>query len=354
MGLLDLFSKKTPGRVGLDIGSYSVKLVRLEGTGANIRLTALGYRELGKGVIADKEIRDQETFIYTIQGLIEEIDPEMTDFYISIAGKKVFSDRFSLSTTTTKRSELYELVLAEAEERIPTGTDNLSIDFHVLEMEKTKKQVDVLLIAAYDDYIRSYVDALGAGGFSVLGIDADYLAFYNAFERNMLVPPEGCVALLNIGQVLTNLVTIVDGKFFSARDLSTGARDVWERVQRELRLSTDELVPLMRGETEWFDASKLKNAMFVGVDDLKIALDTAFAYFENTSGGRRIEKIYLSGGGAIIPYLPEAIAAKLELPFEIVNPFRSIEVDPAIFTYGTPEKVGPLFTIAVGLALPEA
>ncbi|MGB9561517.1 MAG: pilus assembly protein PilM, partial [bacterium] len=326
----------------------------LEGISGHLRLTALGYRELGKGVIAEKEIRDNETLIYAIQGLIEEIDPEMTDFYISIAGKKVLLDRFPITGASTKRKEMLELVLATAEERIPTGTENLSIDFHILEMDTKKKQADVLMIAAYDEYIRSFVDVLSAGGFNVLGIETDYLAFFNAFEKNMLVPPEGCVALINIGHTLTNLVIIADSKFHSARDLSTGTRDVWERIQRELRLSTDELTTLIRGETEWFDQTRLKTAMYLGVDDLKIALDTAFAYFENISSGRKIEKIYLSGGGAIIPYLPDAIAAKLELPHEIIDPFKAIDVDPSVFTYSTPEKVGPLFTVAVGLALPES
>jgi len=353
MGILDIFGRKKPGQIGLDIGSYSLKLVRIEQIGGQAKLTGLGFREFGKGVIVDKEIHDQESLIYSLQGLVEEIDPEMSDFVISVAGKKVFSDRFTLNSATNKQNELYELVMTEAEQRIPTGLENLSLDYYVLSMDTKKKQTEIVMVTAYEDFIRNYIDTIIAGGYNVIAIDADYFALFNAFEHSMGVPPEGVIALLNIGHTLTNLVIIADGRFYSARDISTGTRDVWDRLQRELRLSTDELTPLVRGDTEWFDADKLKNAMYLGVDDLKIGIDMAFAYFENISGGRKVEKVYLSGGGAIIPYLPDALSAKLELPYDIIDPFKRIEVDPAVFTYSTQERVGPLFTVAVGLALRE-
>ena len=354
MGLGNLFKKKSMGQVGLDIGSYSTKLVRLEDAGGGKkRLTALGFRELGKGTIVDKEVKDDEGLVYTIQGLISELDPDISEIIISLAGNKVFYDRFTVATTTKKEKELVETVMTEIEQRIPTGTDNLALDYQVLGVDTKKKQSDILMIAVYSDFLKKYIDVLEAAGFTTIAVDADYFALYNAFEKNYTIPSEGVLALVNIGHTLTNLTIIVDGQFNSVRDIAVGCRDLWEHLQREMQLSTDELVPLMRGSAEWIDAEKLKNSIFVAVDDIKFGIDRAFAYFESASGGRRVDKLFISGGGAIIPYVPEALSTKFDLPCEVIDPFKEVEIDPAVFNYGTPESVGPLFAIAVGLALKE-
>ncbi len=354
MRLGSLFRRRSLGQVGLDIGSYSTKLVRLEEAGGGKkRLTALGFRELSKGTIVDKEIRDDEGLVYTIQGLIGEIDPDINEVIISLAGSKVFYDRFTVATATKKEKELVETVMTEIEQRIPTGTENLDLDYQVLSVDSKKKQSDILMIAVYSDFLKKYIDTLEASGYTTIAVDADYFALFNAFEKNYTIPSEGVLALVNIGHTLTNLTLIVDGLFHSVRDITVGCRDLWEHLQREMQLSTDELVPLMRGSAEWLDPDKLKNSLFVAVDDIKFGIDRAFAYFENASGGRRVDKLFVSGGGAIIPFLPDALSTKFDLPCEVFNPFKEIEVDPAVFTYGTPETVGPIFAIAVGLALKE-
>ncbi len=60
--------------------------------------------------------------------------------------------------------------------------------------------------------------------------------------------------------------------------------------------------------------------------------------------------LVLSGGGALIPFLPELLQSKLSIPIEICNPLRNIEYDPDMFVEFQPEKVAPLLAVPIGLA----
>ena len=59
----------------------------------------------------------------------------------------------------------------------------------------------------------------------------------------------------------------------------------------------------------------------------------------------------LSGGGALVPYLPEYLQSKLNIPLELANPLRNIDYDPELFQYLQPEKIAPLLAVSVGLAM---
>ena len=63
--------------------------------------------------------------------------------------------------------------------------------------------------------------------------------------------------------------------------------------------------------------------------------------------------IVLSGGGALIPYLPECVQSKLNVPIEIANPLRNIEYDPELFGDLQPERIAPLLAVGIGLAARE-
>ena len=61
-----------------------------------------------------------------------------------------------------------------------------------------------------------------------------------------------------------------------------------------------------------------------------------------------------AGGGALVPYLPEYLQSKLNVPLEIANPLRSIDYDPELFQYLQPEKIAPLLAVSIGLAMRKA
>ncbi len=64
-----------------------------------------------------------------------------------------------------------------------------------------------------------------------------------------------------------------------------------------------------------------------------------------------VEKILLSGGGSKLAGLKEDLAEKLELPVEILDPFKEIKVDNRKFDPDYLSEIMPEMAVAVGLAL---
>jgi len=64
-----------------------------------------------------------------------------------------------------------------------------------------------------------------------------------------------------------------------------------------------------------------------------------------------IKKILIAGGGSKLPGLPEYLANRFEIPVEVFDPFRQIQVDSRKFDPDYMREIVPEMAVAVGLAL---
>ncbi|MCD6417488.1 type IV pilus assembly protein PilM [bacterium] len=346
--------KKAEKLAGLDIGTFSVKVVVLNSDEkGNLSISAVGDHPLSRGAIVDKDIRDREGIIYAIQTLVDEVDPDITDVVISLAGHKVLIDRVEIPAPTGKgkrEQQIREAVMVEAEQRIPTGIDSVRIDFIEIGEAEDKKKIQVMLFAARNEIVEEYVGVVMDAGLVPVVIDLDPIALYNIFEYNHEIPQDECIALVNIGHALSNVSFIVDGKLFSIRDISNAARSVWDRLQTELHLSADDLNQLMRGKIPLEDSPSTRRGVYAACEDLNIGLGMAFSYLENVSGGIKVSRVFLSGGAVAIPFLVDSLANNLGIPCELINSFAKIRYNNEIFGDMPIETARAMYTIATGLA----
>ncbi len=64
-----------------------------------------------------------------------------------------------------------------------------------------------------------------------------------------------------------------------------------------------------------------------------------------------VEKILISGGGSKLVGLAEDLSSRLELPVEVLDPFRQIKVDTRKFDPDYLSEIMPEMAVAVGLAI---
>jgi type IV pilus assembly protein PilM len=62
-------------------------------------------------------------------------------------------------------------------------------------------------------------------------------------------------------------------------------------------------------------------------------------------------KLYVSGGCCQTPSLLDTIRKRLNLPVEILDPFKKLICSKSEFEAGYLEEIGPLVAVAVGLAM---
>ncbi len=347
--------KKTKKIVGLDIGSFDIKLVVLQqDEKGDLSLIKVHKRNLSHGAIVDKDIRDREGLIYAMQSLVDEVDPDITEIAFSLSGHKILVDRVEIAVPKGKgkpEAMVREAIMVEAEQRIPTGIESVQLDYVELGKSEDGKHIQAMLFAARKEIVEDYVGVIMDAGLVPILIDLDAIAVFNAYEFNHDIHEEGCLALINIGHSQSNVAFITNGKLFSIRDISNAARSVWDRLQTELHLSTDDLKELRTGAAPLEQSPTTRRAVYNSSEDLGIGLGMSFSYLENVSGGLKVESVYLSGGGIAIPFLIDSLANRLAVPCELIDPLARIRFDPSIFGDVSVEIAKGVYTAAIGLAL---
>lgn len=343
-------SGKHKSTVGLDIGANSIKLVKLDHGKDGYSVSAIGIRELPSEAIVADEIRDREAVIFNIQSLIDQTDPKIRDVVVSISGHSVITDKFMIDKKTGPEAE--QAILFETEQRAPFDVDDVSLDYHIIKTDEDINKMHVLLVAARKEYLRMYLDLIEDCGLRPMVVDDDAFAIYNAYENNYDVDPSRVTALVNIGYDVTNITYLAEGLFCATRDVSAGTREIFNAVQKEFRLNPELTAKAMKGEmADSIDQDMFKATIISAADELISGVELAFSYFRSQTKIETIDWIVLSGGGALVPYLPEFLQSKINIPLELANPLRNIDYDPELFQYLQPEKIAPLLTVSVGLAM---
>ena len=100
------------------------------------------------------------------------------------------------------------------------------------------------------------------------------------------------------------------------------------------------------------EASKyLKITIELEVESEKVLeeIRKSFEFFSNTSGNE-VDRVFFSGGGALIPGIDAFFSDQLKIPVETLDPLKGIKIPRKIFDRDSIEHIGSLSTVAIGLA----
>jgi len=88
-------------------------------------------------------------------------------------------------------------------------------------------------------------------------------------------------------------------------------------------------------------------------ETLALEVKKTFDFYRTTAqeSEATIQKILLAGGGSKLPGLPDFLAQRFDIPVEVFDPFRQIEVDATKFDPDYMREIVPEMAVAVGLAL---
>lgn len=345
-----LFSRGSKSTIGLDIGASSVKIVKLTQTKNGYAVNSMAMRELPPEAIVADEIRDREAVIFSIQSVMDECDPRAKDVVVSLSGHALITDKLVIDKKTGAEAE--QAILFEAEQRSPFDVEDVALDHHVIRINEETNKMDILLVAARKEFLQGFLGLVRDCGLNPVIVDTDAFAVYNAYINNYEVDPVRTTVLVNIGQDVTNVLYLHDGTYHSTRDLSVGTRAIFNAIQQEFRLNHELTTKAVQGQMEGsIDQDMLKATIVTAGEEIVNALELAFNYFKSQAKTDTIDWMVLSGGGALIPYLPEFLQSKLQIPLEIFNPLRNVEYDPERFSEMEPEKIAPLLAVPMGLAM---
>ncbi|MCK4250680.1 type IV pilus assembly protein PilM [candidate division WOR-3 bacterium] len=343
-----MFGKKKKV-IGLDIGSSQTKMVELS-AGKTKKLVNYGISKVLSDAIVEGEIIDREAVLDSIRSLIESKGFTTKNVVIGLAGRDVIIKRITMDRMS--EADTREQIKWEAEQYVPFDINEVSLDFDVINPNFGDNQQEVILVAAKNEVINNLSSLLKELNLNPVIVDTTAFAIQNVFEYNYAPAPDEIICLLHIGAGMTVINVIKGGSSLSARDVYYGVNAFISKLQKEIGFNYDDAINAVKGTVPVGASQDSVQGVFESfISDLGTQIERSLQFLASVTGEEKVNRMYLSGGGALIPNLLEYLKRRLGVPIELINPFKNIIYDPAMFGPEGVELTGSILAQATGLAL---
>ncbi len=352
MQIAQLFTRKKPPVVGLDISSSAVKLLELSRNGNRYRVESYAVEPLPPNSVVEKNITDVEAVGEAVRRAMKRAGAHTRNAAVAVAGSSVITKVIPMPNNLSD-DELHSQIEMEADQYVPYPLEEVSLDFEVLgPSDNNPDTVDVLLAACRTETVDMRTAAVENGGLDIKVVDVEAYAAENAFQLLQdQVPDHGAdktVAVIDVGSTMTTLNVVHDSKLIYTRDQVFGGKQLTEEIMRRYGLSYEEAGMAKRqgGLPENYEPEVLepfKEAMCQQVS-------RSLQFFFGSSQYNSVEQIILAGGSASVPGITDLLQERLGVETLVANPFASMSLSSRVKPQSLSNDA-PALLIACGLAL---
>jgi type IV pilus assembly protein PilM len=326
---------KTKSFLCLDFGAGSLKAAEFEpGESGVLRLKQFGLRPLG--FEGSQDVARERVLIKAMQELIAERGLGAKDINACAPGFHVFSKFVKLPPVDS--SKVAQIVQYEAQQNVPFPLDDVVWDYQILGTTPAG-EMEVLLVAIKTDIVEGLFRTAEQCGLRIQLVDVSPAALCNAFRYNY-GDLEGCTMLLDVGAKTSNLLFFEKGKVYS-RGINIGANSITQdfAAESKLKFAEAEQLKIAEGfvslggayeEPENPRQAQISKIARQVMTRLHIQVNQTIQFYRGQQGGSPPERLFLAGGASVMAYTAQFFAEKLNLPVEYFNPFRNVQIDPAI------------------------
>lgn len=307
--------------LGIDIGTYSVKIAELERSFNGF--TFLNFYE--RKIVYNELLKPEESMAVTFQGIIDDNNLKCDVAISGYPGEKTSAREIELPFGNAKKID--QTIEFELEEHVPFDIETLVTDYHILNASKDLSNV-LIFYTLKNDFEKHF------GLFKNSPIDPRILTVEHTEYLNLVSvgmhPPDMPYAVIDIGHNKTN-ITICRGKELGIlRSITIAGEAFTENIAKKLGVSLDEaermkieMGTLPRDEEEegsFDDISKqVSCALRETMEQLTIRLKQALFSYRNRAGDS-VGGIYLCGGSSRIPGADYFLSDNLKLNVTILDP----------------------------------
>jgi len=330
---------------GLDIGSYSIKLVQAEKKANNFQL--ITYGEVRTPVALNSEAqKDKVALAEAIKKLTADAKTTTKNISLALSETEVFSQIIELPYLS--KAELAAAINFEAEQYIPVPLSEVQLEYLVLKTPPKgaiKEKMEVLLIAAKKDSLNRMVNLVEMAGLTPLSVETEVLALIKCLTSNQ----KQANLVIDLGNKSSDMMIIYEDNLKFVRTLNTGGEALTRALAQALNMDLAQAEQykvsygIDQSQLEGQVAKSLLSAFNIITEEIKKSL----AFFSQKQPETKVRSIILTGGGAELKGISAYLAKLFNLEVFVFNPF-----DKFIKEGQFPEILGkPRFTVAAGLAM---
>jgi type IV pilus assembly protein PilM len=319
----------------VDFGAGSLKLAEFEiDEAGGLRLKNFAIRPLG--LEGSQEATREKTILQALQETLAEKGLKSKSINVCAPGFHVFSKFVKLPPVDA--AKVGQIIQYEAQQNVPFPLSEVVWDYQILG-SAASGELEVLLVAIKSEIVEGLFRVAEQAKLKLNLCDASPAALCNAFRYNY-PDLEDCTMLLDIGAKTSNLLFFEKGKVFS-RSINLGANIITQDFANEakLKFADAEKIKIAEGfvslggayeEPDNPNQAAISKIARQFMTKLHIQVNQTMQFYRGQQGGTAPVRLFLSGGASIMPYTAQFFAEKLNVPVEYFNPFRNVQIDPAI------------------------
>lgn len=335
--------------LGIDIGSHNVKLIELA------KDPKEGYTLLSAGSMpappksqSSNVMIDQQALAHLLTQLVKDTGAKSREVNIALPESQVFTRVIEMPALS--HQELSSAIRWEAEQYIPLPLDQVNMDYTIVSegANTSTGKMEILLVAAPKALTERYMTILEMAELTPISAETDIIASCRSLVRS--IPNVPNTMIVSFGGQTTDVAIMRRGVITFTRSISAGGDALTRAISESLEftLLQAEAYKKTYGLEKHILEGKLFEVEKPVMESITSELKRAIGFFEEKYKGEHIGVLVLTGGNAKLPGLVPYVAETLDIETQLANPWLGIKKDAR---FAVLNQEGPLFSVAVGLAL---
>lgn len=326
--------------IGVDIGSYSVKLVAFNGRpGAYSLKSAACFR------------------LPSEHGRTKPMEPGLLSEFVrsqKAAGRRaaaLFTGHSlifkHLHLPQMPERDLKEAVKWEIRKEISIAPEDLVSDY-VLAGQGKDNTLSIIAFAAVKNEIESEMRLFREAGVDLWALDAAPTALLSAFDLNNEWEPGVNYGMLDIGEAKSTFAILRNRALSFVREITIGGKDVTASLAQSLKIGRDEAEEMKVKSGLTGDSAAIK-ALTAPLERLSTELQRSIDYYQAQFREGGVSRLFLSGGTARMTGIEGLITNLIGIQSYADDPLRKVKIPGGIDAQAI-GAIAPCLSIAAGLA----
>jgi type IV pilus assembly protein PilM len=367
---MGFFSFKPKSRIGVDIGTSSIKIVELSKEAGRFKLENYGLFELesideavkiSNQAPGDKPVQlSDKDLAWSISEILKRAKIKTREAIASVPSFSTFATVITMPYLSAE--DVAKAIPFEARKYIPLPLNEVVLDWSIINIAQEKTDlpseanrlpqtkpplVEVFLVAVPKDETIRYQAIMKNAGLNLRALELENSALIRALVGNDLSP----VAIINIGGRSTSIMIAEGGFERISHNYEVGGFEITKSIARSLNVSLRRAEELKRSLGVGTDDSNVIHEAMSSLIDMMVFETKKTIHSYEDQRKTKIVKVLLVGGLAKMPNFINYFGEKLGLPISIGNPLARVVVPPALAPLQT--EISSNFAISIGLAMRE-
>ncbi len=371
---LTFFNKQEEAHaLGIDIGSSAIKIVQLKKKNGQAVLETYGELSLGPyaGLTVGQAAQlPTDKISAAVADLMKEKEVNVTTRRCGLSIPFASSLMSVVEMPDVGTQKLASMVPLEARKYIPVPIQEVMLDWSVIpksdtsneeipefapemgspisspviEVEKTLKKVDVLIVAIHNDTIARYQNIVAQAGLEASFFEIEVFSTMRSVLDEALRP----VLVMDMGAASTKLYIVERGLVRTSHTVNRGAQDITAAIAQSLNITPERAEVMKRGAGLLGEDKRVAEVASLVLDYVWSEVNSTLLSYEKRYN-KPVAKVLMVGGGASLKGILDLAKTNFKMNVELGLPFNKVSA-PA-FLENILHETGPEFAVAIGLAL---